>query len=98
LTGALWMFWRTAGAFSEDRGWLEKALVGGRGRERLRHALLSHQRGVTVGHSPLALRAERRALGELAQEISGRYGRTLELRVLQYGVTKERLQEVLEEE
>jgi predicted ATPase/DNA-binding XRE family transcriptional regulator len=26
LTGALWMFWRTAGAFTEGRGWLEEAL------------------------------------------------------------------------
>jgi predicted ATPase len=26
LTAALWMFWRTAGAFSEGRAWLEEAL------------------------------------------------------------------------
>jgi tetratricopeptide (TPR) repeat protein len=37
LTAALWMFWRTAGAFAEGRAWLEEALSmdpTGRVRER----------------------------------------------------------------
>jgi tetratricopeptide (TPR) repeat protein len=50
-----------------------------------------------TGHSPLGLRAERQALSELAREITGRYGKAVELRVLQYGVTRERLREALEE-
>lgn len=39
LTGALWMFWRAAGAFSEGRAWLEEALnidPAGHGPERAR--------------------------------------------------------------
>jgi predicted ATPase/DNA-binding XRE family transcriptional regulator len=39
LTAALWMFWRTAGAFSEGRAWLEEALSmdpKGHVRERAR--------------------------------------------------------------
>src|SRR5262249_12712687 len=46
-----------------------------------------------TGHSPLGLRAERRALSDLAQEISGRYGKAGELRVLQDGVTRQRVGE-----
>jgi predicted ATPase/DNA-binding XRE family transcriptional regulator len=39
LTAALWMFWRTAGAFSEGRAWLDEALSmdpAGHVRERAR--------------------------------------------------------------
>jgi tetratricopeptide (TPR) repeat protein len=50
-----------------------------------------------TGYSPLGLRAERRALSELAREITGRYGKAMELRVLQYGATRARLRDVLEE-
>src|SRR5262249_22296677 len=50
-----------------------------------------------TGHSPLGLRAERRALRQLAQEVRRRAGQAGAGRVLQYGVTRERLGEVLEE-
>jgi ATP/maltotriose-dependent transcriptional regulator MalT len=52
LTAALWMFWRTAGAFSEGRAWLEEALSmdpAGHVRERARAAWgagwLAYQQG-----------------------------------------------------
>jgi len=49
-----------------------------------------------IGGRPLNLRRERRALIRLFAEIGG-LGRAVDVRVLQYGVTRERLQDVLEE-
>jgi tetratricopeptide (TPR) repeat protein len=47
--------------------------------------------------SALALRRERHELKRLIQRIAQMYGLAIELRVLQYGVTREALREVLEE-
>jgi hypothetical protein len=49
-----------------------------------------------VGGRPLNLRRERQALVRMFSELAGT-GRAVEVRVLQYGVTRDRLQEVLEE-
>jgi tetratricopeptide (TPR) repeat protein len=49
-----------------------------------------------VGGRPLNLRRERRALTGLFSEL-GSAGRHVDMRVLQYGVTRERLRDVLEE-
>ncbi|WP_269799874.1 CHAT domain-containing protein [Pseudofrankia saprophytica] len=50
------------------------------------------------GTSPLALRRERRALVDLVRRLIGSGGYHLQLRVLQYGVTRDRLRETVEEE
>jgi len=47
--------------------------------------------------SALALRRERHALKRLIQRIAQMYGLAIKLRVLQYGVTRDALREVLEE-
>jgi tetratricopeptide (TPR) repeat protein len=47
--------------------------------------------------SALALRRERHELKRLIQRIAQMYGLTIELRVLQYGVTRDALREILEE-
>ena len=49
-----------------------------------------------AGGTPLNLRRERRALEQLFAEIGG-LGRAVDVRVMQYGVTRERLRDVLEE-
>ena len=49
-----------------------------------------------VGGRPLNLRRERQALVQMFGEIAGA-GRGVDVRVLQYGVTRDRLREVLEE-
>ncbi|WP_007515665.1 ATP-binding protein [Pseudofrankia saprophytica] len=49
------------------------------------------------GTSPLALRRERRALVDLIRTLAGRGGYRIELRVLQYGVTREKLRATVEE-
>ena len=49
------------------------------------------------GQRPLSLRRERAALARLFDEIVHVRGRAADLRVLQYGVTRDRLQEVLQE-
>ena len=49
-----------------------------------------------AGGRPLNLRRERQALVRLFAEIGGP-GRAVDVRVLQYGVTRERLRDVLEE-
>jgi CHAT domain len=49
-----------------------------------------------IGGRPLNLRRERQALIRLFAEIGG-LGRAVDVRVLQYGVTRQRLQNVLEE-
>jgi CHAT domain-containing protein len=49
-----------------------------------------------TGGMPLNLRRERQALVDMFAEIAGD-GRAVEVRVLQYGVTRDRLQEVLED-
>ena len=49
-----------------------------------------------TGGRPLNLRRERQALVRLFAEIGG-LGRAVDVRVLQYGVTRQRLQDVLEE-
>ena len=46
-----------------------------------------------TGASVLGLRRERYELSRLARELGGRAGRAVEVEVLQYGVTRERLQE-----
>jgi hypothetical protein len=43
----------------------------------------------------LALRRERYSLTRLVRQVAGSYGRAIELHVLQYGVTRERLREAL---
>lgn len=48
--------------------------------------------------SALALRAERRGLTRTVQQIASRSDKAIELKVLQYGVTRERLRETAEEE
>ncbi len=47
--------------------------------------------------SPLNLRRERQMLRRLVRDLTGARGLAVELRVLQYGVTRERLAEVLQE-
>lgn len=47
--------------------------------------------------SPLNLRRERQALRTLAKQVSVAAGKALELRVLQYGVTRDSLRQALEE-
>lgn len=49
-----------------------------------------------AGGAPLNLRRERRALAQLFAEIGG-LGRAVDVRVMQYGVTRQRLRDVLEE-
>ena len=49
-----------------------------------------------TGGTPLNLRRERRALEQLFAEIGG-LGRAVDVRVMQYGVTRQRLRDVLEE-
>ena len=49
-----------------------------------------------AGGTPLNLRRERRALEQLFAEIGG-LGRAVDVRVMQYGVTRQRLRDVLEE-
>ncbi|GAA4619299.1 hypothetical protein GCM10023195_87140 [Actinoallomurus liliacearum] len=51
-----------------------------------------------TGHRPLNLRRERQALSRLFQEIAAVHGRAVDVRVLQYGATRERLREILEED
>jgi predicted ATPase/transcriptional regulator with XRE-family HTH domain len=76
LTAALWMFWRTAGAFSEGRAWLEEALSmdpGGHVRERARviwgAGWLAYQQG-DIG----ATAARGAELLEWAQSVDDRVG------------------------
>lgn len=47
--------------------------------------------------SALALRAERSGLTRTVRHIASRSGKAIELRILQYGVTRERLRETVEE-
>jgi tetratricopeptide (TPR) repeat protein len=49
------------------------------------------------GQRPLSLRRERVALTRLFDEVVHVHGRAVDLRVLQYGVTRDRLREVLQE-
>ena len=49
-----------------------------------------------TGGTPLSLRRERQALVRLSAEIGG-LGRAVDVRVLQYGVTRQRLRDALEE-
>jgi hypothetical protein len=62
--------------------------------ERLRMLALF---SVPTDQTALALRRERFALKELVRRVVSMSGRAVELRVLQYGVTRERLAEVVEE-
>jgi hypothetical protein len=48
-----------------------------------------------TGGTALALRRERYSLTQLVRRIAGSYGRAVELHVLQYGVTRQRLREAL---
>jgi tetratricopeptide (TPR) repeat protein len=48
-----------------------------------------------TGGTALALRRERYSLTQLVRQIAGSYGRAIELHVLQYGVTRERLRDAL---
>ncbi|MCO5996344.1 CHAT domain-containing protein [Actinoallomurus rhizosphaericola] len=64
-------------------------------RERLRVLGLF---SLPTGHRPLNLRRERQALSRLFQELAAVHGRAVDVRVLQYGATRERLREVLEED
>jgi predicted ATPase/DNA-binding XRE family transcriptional regulator len=76
LTAALWMFWRTVGAFSEGRGWLDEALSmdpTGHVRERARAlwgaGWLAYQQGdfaATAAHGAELL--------EWAQSVGDRVG------------------------
>jgi hypothetical protein len=66
----------------------EKAAVG----ERLRMLAVF---SLPVDASALNLRRERFGLSRLVAEIAALHGRAVELRVLQYGVTRERLREVM---
>jgi hypothetical protein len=76
----------------EPAGWptVVKEPVG----ERLRMLGLF---SLPEGSSSLALRRERYELQQLIAEVAAVSGKAIELRVLQYGVTQQRLTEVLEE-
>lgn len=76
-----------AGSRSQGAG---KTAVG----ERLRVLALF---STPDGQRPLSLRRERAALARLFDEIVRVHGRAADLRVLQYGVTRDRLRAVLQE-
>jgi tetratricopeptide (TPR) repeat protein len=74
--------------------------VDGEARETAKQPIDERLRLLAVfslptGGSALALRRERYALTRLVRRIAGRYRRAIQLHVLQYGVTRERLGEAL---
>jgi hypothetical protein len=96
-----------------ELGWVNGRPVGAQGvslvielaggRSRAWHEVGDRLRMLAVfslpdGTSALNLRRERVGLSRLVQEIAKVNGRAVELRVLQYGVTRERLQEVMDED
>lgn len=74
-----------------DQELRSKAAVG----ERLRVLGLF---SLPTGDRPLDLRRERRGLAQLFDQIATSTGRAVDVRMLQYGVTRERLREILEED